>query len=187
VGSAGRNNSGGKDCQRKYLHGEGCHSEQEIYAVFVKSQLLSSGMDPRKDVRMPKTVAVVQLPETLRNKSSHLVKLAGKIDSFSLLLREAPEGELKRSIEEQFHSMVFATRKEIRKYCPRYRSLPGEGILDFNTDCTSGQLEPGDFGSAPPPKRGKLCETCGFFAGIPDEQVPEMTLTLVPQDLVLVV
>jgi hypothetical protein len=40
--------------------------------------------------------------------------------------------------------MVFATRKEIRKYCPRYRSLQGEGILDFNTDCTSGQLEPGD-------------------------------------------
>jgi hypothetical protein len=70
---------------------------------------------------MPKTAAVAQLPEILRNKSSHLVKLAGKIDSFSLLLRETPEGELKRSMEEQFHAMVFATRKEIRKYCPRYR------------------------------------------------------------------
>jgi hypothetical protein len=104
---------------------------------------------------MPKTTAVVQLPEILRKKSSHLVKLAGKIDSFSLLLRETPEGELKRSIECQFHTMVFATRKEIRKYCPRYRSLPGEGILDFNTDCTSGQLEPGDIGNAPPPKRGQ--------------------------------
>ena len=46
-------------------------------------------------------------------------------------------GRLKRSIEEQFHTMVFATRKEIRRYCPRYRSLPGEGILDFNTDCAS--------------------------------------------------
>ena len=89
---------------------------------------------------MPKTTAVVQLPEILRKKSSHLVKLAGKIDSFSLLLRDTPEGELKHSIEEQFHTMVFATRKEIRKYCPRYRSLPGEGILDFNTDCASGQL-----------------------------------------------
>ena len=67
---------------------------------------------------MPNAATVVQLPEILRNKSSHLVKLAGKIDSFSLLLRDAPEGELKRSIEEQFHAMVFATRKEIRKYCP---------------------------------------------------------------------
>ena len=67
---------------------------------------------------MPKTTAVVQLPEILRKKSSHLVKLAGKIDSFSLLLRETPEGDLKRSIEEQSHTMVFATRKEIRKYCP---------------------------------------------------------------------
>jgi hypothetical protein len=140
-----------------------------------------------KDVRMPKTVAVVQLPEILRSKSSHLVKLAGKIDSFSLLLRETPDGELKRSIEEQFHTMVFATRKEIRKFCPRYRSLPGEGILDFNTDCTSGQLEPGDLGSAPPPKRGRLCETCCFFTGIPEEQAPKMTLTPAPQDLVLVV
>jgi hypothetical protein len=83
--------------------------------------------------------------------------------------------------------MVFATRKEIRKYCPRYRPLPGEGILDFNTDCASGQLEPGDIGNPPPPKRGKLCETCGFFAGTPEEQIPEMTLTLTPQDLVLVV
>jgi hypothetical protein len=153
----------------------------------VKSQLLLPGKDPGKDVRMPKTIAVVQLPEILRSKSSHLVKLAGKIDSFSLLLRETPDGELKRSIEEQFHTMVFATRKEIRKYCPRYRSLPGEGILDFNTDCTSGQFEPGDLGTAPPPKRGKLCETCCFFAGIPEEQVPEMTLTPAPQDLVLVV
>ena len=123
--------------------------------MFVKSQLSSPGMDPRKDVRMPKTVAVVQLPEILRNKSSHLVKLAGKIDSFSLLLREAPEGELKRSIEEQFHAMVFATRKEIRKYCPRYRSLPGEGILDFNTDCASGQLEPGDIRQCPATQAGK--------------------------------
>jgi hypothetical protein len=136
---------------------------------------------------MPKTAAVVQLPEILRNRSSHLVKLAGKIDSFSLLLCETPKGELKRSIEVQFHTMVFATRKEIQKYCPRYRSLPGEGILDFSTDCASGQLEPGDLGKAPPPKRRSLCETCGFFAGIPEEQVPEMTLTLAPQDLVLVV
>jgi hypothetical protein len=63
---------------------------------------------------MPTTTAVVQLPEILRKKSSHLVKLAGKIDSFSLLLRGTPEGELKRSIEGQFHNMVFATRKEIR-------------------------------------------------------------------------
>ena len=136
---------------------------------------------------MPKPTAVIQLPEMLRNKSSHLVKLAGKIDSFSLLLRETPEGELKRSIEEQFHAMVFATRKEVRKYCPRYRSLSGEGILDFNTDCASGQLEPGDVGNAPPPKRGSLCEMCCFFAGIPEEQVPEMTLTPAPQDLVLAV
>jgi len=76
--------------------------------------------------------------------------------------------------------MVFATRKEIRKYCPRYRSLPGEGILDFNTDCTSGQLEPGD-------RRGRLCETRCFFAGIPEEQVFETTASPAPHDLVFVV
>jgi len=136
---------------------------------------------------MPKTAEVVQLPEILRNKSSHLVKLGGKIDSLSLLLRDMPDGELKRSIEEQFQTMVFATRKEIRKYCPRYRSLPGEGILDFNTDCASGQLEPGDIGSAPPPKRGRLCEACCFFAGIPEELEPGISLTPAPPDLVLVV
>jgi hypothetical protein len=136
---------------------------------------------------MANTAAVVQLPEILRSKSSHLVKLAGKIDSFSLLLRDTPEGELKRSIEEQFHSMVFATRKEIRKYCPRYRSLPGEGLLDFNTDCASGQLEPSDRGQAPPPKRGTLCRTCCFFAGIPEEQSFETTVCPATQDLVLVV
>src|ERR1017187_8135949 len=88
----------------------------------VKSQLLLPGHSPGKDVRMPKTIAVVQLPEILKNKSSHLVKLAGKIDSFSLLLRDLPEGELKRSIEDEFHNMVFTTRKEIRRYRPRYRS-----------------------------------------------------------------
>ena|ERR1039458_10866123 len=136
---------------------------------------------------MSKTTAVVQLPEILSNKSSHLVKLAGKIDSFTLLLRDTPEGELKRSIEELFHPMVFATRKEIRRYCPRYRSLPGEGILDFNTDCVSGQLEPGDIGTAPPPKRGKLCETCCFYAGVPEEQSFELTASPMLQDLVLVV
>lgn len=136
---------------------------------------------------MPKTTAVVKLPEILSNESSHLVKLAGKIDSFSLLLSQTPEGELKRSIEDQFHQMVFATRKEIRRYCPRYRSLPGEGILDFNTDCISGQLEPGDIGTAPPPKRGELCETCCFFAGIPEEQAPEMTINPAMQDLVFIV
>src|ERR1035441_7249935 len=160
---------------------------KELANRCVKSQLLLPGKDPGKDVSMPKTTTAVQLPEILRKKSSHLVKLAGKIDSFSLLLRETPEGELKRSIEEQFHNMVFATRKEIRKYCPRYRSLPGEGILDFNTDCASGQLEPGDLGPAPPPKRGRLCETCCFFAGIPEKQSSEMTMSLAPQDLVLVV
>ena len=142
----------------------------------VKSQFSAPGYRPGKDVLMRKTIAVVKLPEILGNGSSHLVKLAGKIDSFSLLLHETPEGELRRSIEVQFHSMVFATRKEIRKYCPRYRSLPGEGILDFNTDCTSGQLEPGDLGQAPPPKRGRLCETCCFFLGEPEEQVSEATV-----------
>jgi hypothetical protein len=144
----------------------------------------TSGNDPGKDVCMPKTIAVVKLPEILGNGSSHLVKLAGKIDSFSLLLRQTPEGELKRSIEVQFHSMVFATRKEIRKYCPRYRSLPGEGILDFSTDCTSGQLEPGDLGQAPPPKRGSLCEKCCFFTGIPEEKLPETTVSPAPRGLV---
>jgi len=119
----------------------------------VKSQFSAPGHDPGKDVRMPKTIAVVQLPEILRNGSSHLVKLAGKVDSFSLLLGETPGGELKRSIEVQFHSMVFATRKEIRKCCPPYHYLPGEGILDFSTDCASAQLEPGDLGQAPPPER----------------------------------
>jgi len=136
---------------------------------------------------MPNTAAVVQLPDVLRNKSGHLVKLAGKIDSFSLLLRETPDGELKRSIEEQFHAMVLATRKEIRRYCPRYRSLPGEGILDFNTDCCSGQLQPGDLGTAPPPKRGVLCHSCGFFAGVPEEQPFEAPAIPALQDLAFAV
>jgi len=150
----------------------------------VKSKFSSPGNDPEKDVCMPNMAAVVQLPEVLRNKSSHLVKLSAKVDSFSLLLRDTPEGELKRSIEEQFHAMVFATRKEIRRYCPRYRSLPGVGILDFNTDCNSGQLDSGDLGKAPPPKRGSLCETCCFFVGIPEEQSFEMTVSPAPHDLV---
>jgi hypothetical protein len=73
------------------------------------------------------------------------------------------------------------------KALPAYPLVVGTPILDFNTDCTSGQLEPGDIGNAPPPKRGRLCKTCCFFAGIPEEQVPEMTVSLSPQDLVLVV
>ena len=153
----------------------------------VKSKISLPGEDPGKDVRMPNTEAVVQLPQILRSNSSYLVKLAGKIDSFSLLLRATPDGELKRSIEDEFHRMVLATRQEIRRYCPRYRSLPGEGILDFNTDCHSGQLEPGDVGTAPPPKRGALCETCRFFAGVPEEQPFETAGSLATQGVVLVV
>jgi len=135
---------------------------------------------------MTKTKPAVHLPEVLRNKTSHLVKLAGKVDSFTLLLSEMPEGELKRSIVEQFQSLVFATRKEVMKYCPKYRYLQGEGILDFNTDCASGQLEPGDIGQAPPPKRGRLCETCCFFTGIPEKQVSESSLPATLQETVLV-
>jgi hypothetical protein len=90
----------------------------------VRSNLSSPGRDPGENVRTPSTAAVVQLPEILRTKSGLLAKFAGKIDSSSLLLRETPEGELKRSIEEQFRAMVFATRKEIRKFCPRCRPLP---------------------------------------------------------------
>jgi len=134
---------------------------------------------------MPKNA--VHPPEILSNGSSHLVKLAGKVDSFSLLLRETPEGELKRSIEVQFHTMVFTARKEVRKYCPRYRYFPGERILDFSADCPSGQLEPGDLGHAPPPKRGRLGEKCCFIAGTPEERLPETTASPAPQDLVLVV
>jgi hypothetical protein len=131
---------------------------------------------------MPKTE--VHLPEILGNGSSHLVKLAGKVDSFSLLLRDTPEGELRRWLEKQHHTLVFRTRKEVRKYCPRYRYLPGEGILDFSTDCASGQLEPGDLGKPPQPKRGRLCQECRFFVGIPEEHFPEMTVIEAPRDLV---
>ena len=141
-----------------------------------------SGPEPEKGCAYGKDRRSRSTPEIVRNKSSHLVKLAGKIDSFSLSLRETAEGELKRSIEEQFQTMASATRKEVRRYCPR--SLPSEGILDFNTDCTSGQLVPGDIGKAPPPKRGRLWEECCFFAGIPEEQSFEMALSPAPQDLV---
>jgi len=136
---------------------------------------------------MAKTIATFHLPEVLRDGNSALVKLAGKIDSFSLVLWRTPESQLKRQIERDYHAMVFTTRKEVRKYCPKYRYFAGEGILDFSTDCASGQFEPGDLGKAPQPKRGRLCQTCCFFAGIPEEQVPEMISTPVPQDLVLVV
>jgi len=122
---------------------------------------------------MPKTIAVVKLPEILRNGSSHLVKLAGKIDSFSLVLQRTPECQLKHQVEKEYHAMVFATRKEVRKYCPRYRYFPGEGILDFSTDCASGQLGPGDLGKPPQPKRGKICQQCCFFLGEPEEQVSD--------------
>ena len=129
---------------------------------------------------MPNTIAAIRLPESLRNGNSALVKLAGKVDSFSLVLWRTPESHLKQEIEREYHAMVFATRKEVRKYCPKYRHLPGEGILDFSTDCASGQLEPGDLGKAPPPKRGGLCKQCCFFAGIPEEQVPETTVSAAP-------
>jgi hypothetical protein len=135
---------------------------------------------------MPKTTAVVQLPGILTSGSSPLVKLAGKVDSLSLLLRDTPEGELKRWLSREHHTLVFKTRREIRKYCPRYRYLPGEGILDFSTDCASGQPEPGDLGAAPRPKRGRLCETCCFFAGFPEVEVPDTTVKEMQQDFVLV-
>ena len=132
---------------------------------------------------MPKTIAVVKLPEILRDGSSHLVKLAGKVDSFSLVLWLTPDGQLKRQIEKDYHAMVFTTRKEVRKYCPKYRYFPGQGILDFSTDCASGQLEAGDLGTPPQPKRGRLCHQCCFFLGEPEEQAVEMTLGETPKHL----
>ena len=122
---------------------------------------------------MPNTIAVVRLPEALRSGNSALVKLAGKVDSFSLVLWRTPEGPLKRQIEKDYHAMVFTTRKEVRRYCPKYRYFPGEGILDFSTDCASGQLEPGELGEPPQPKRGRLCQQCCFFLGEPEEEAPE--------------
>ena len=120
---------------------------------------------------MPNTNAVVHLPEALRSGSSALVKLAGKIDSFSLVLWQTPESQLKRQIEKDYHAMVFTTRKEVRKYCPKYRYFAGEGILDFSTDCASGQFEPGDLGKPPQPKRGRLCHQCCFFLGEPEKRL----------------
>lgn len=124
---------------------------------------------------MGKTAALIQLPEVLRDRNSALVKLAGKIDSFSLLLQRTPEGQLKRRIEKEYHAMVFAIHKEVRQYCPTYRHLAGEGILAFSTDCASGQLEPGDRGKPPRPQRGRLCEECCFFLGEPEEHAPATT------------
>ncbi len=159
-----------------------------MYVDRIKPNLNSHSRATTRErmVSMPTPPAVVQLPEILRSRSSPLVKLAGKVDSFSLLLRDTPEGELKRWLEKQHHTLVFKTRREVRKYCPRYRYLPGEGILDFSTDCASGQPEPGDLGQAPRPKRGRLCETCCFFAGIPEEPVPETPLNEALQEFVLV-
>ena len=125
---------------------------------------------------MPNTTASFHLPEALRSGSSALVKLAGKVDSFSLVLWQTPESQLKRQIEKDYHAMVFTTRKEVRRYCPKYRYFPGEGILDFSTDCASGQLEPGDLGKPPQPKRGRLCQQCCFFLGEPEEQLSEATI-----------
>jgi hypothetical protein len=136
-----------------------------------------------EDLPMPNTIAVVHLPEALRDGNSALVKLAGKIDSFSLVLQRTPECQLKRQIEKEYHAMVFTTRKEVRKYCPKYRYFPGEGILDFSTDCASGQLEPGDLGKPPQPKRGRLCQECCFFLGEPEEQFPATTVSGIPKDL----
>jgi hypothetical protein len=135
------------------------------------------------ELAMPNTIGSIRLPEALRNGNSALVKLAGKIDSFSLVLQCTPECQLKRQIEKEYHAMVFATRKEVRRYCPRYRYFPGEGILDFSTDCASGQLEPGDLGTPPQPKRGRLCHECCFFLGEPEEQLTETTVGRIPKDL----
>ena len=128
---------------------------------------------------MPKTIAAIHLPVALRNGNSALVKLAGKIDSFSLVLQRTPECQLKRQIERDYHAMVFAARKEVRKYCPKYRYFPGEGILDFSTDCASGQLEPGDLSTPPRPKRGTLCHQCCFFLGEPEAH-PSVAAGLTP-------
>ena len=125
---------------------------------------------------MPDTIVVVHLPEASKNGNSALVKLAGKIDSFSLVLWQTPESQLKRQIEKDYHAMVFTTRKEVRKYCPKYRSFPGEGIIEFSTDCASGQLEPGELGEPPQPKHGRLCQQCCFFLGEPEDQVSETTV-----------
>ena len=114
---------------------------------------------------MPNTIAAVHLPEALRNGNSALVKLAGKIDSFSLVLWRTPENQLKQEIAKEYHAMVFSTRKEVRKYCPKYRYFTGEGILDFSTDCASGQLESGDLGKPPQPKRGSLCRRVLLLSG----------------------
>ena len=122
---------------------------------------------------MARTIAAIHLPEALSDGNSALVRLAGKIDSFSLVLSRTPECQLKRQIEKDYHAMVFATRKEVRKYCPKYRYFPGEGILDFSTDCASGQLGPGDLGKPPQPKRGWLCHQCCFFLGVPETQAHE--------------
>ena len=125
---------------------------------------------------MPNKTASFHLPEALRSGKSALVKLAGKVDSFSLILWRTPDGQLKRQIEKDYHAMVFTTRKEVRRYCPKYRYFPGEGILDFSTDCASGQLEAGDLGTPPQPKRGRLCQQCCFYLGEPEEQSPGITL-----------
>ena len=126
---------------------------------------------------MSNTIAAIRLPESLRNGNSALVKLAGKIDSFSLVLQRTPECQLKHQVEKEYHAMVFTTRKEVRKYCPKYRHFAGEGILDFSTDCASGQLEPGDLGKPSQPKRGRLCQECCFFLGEPEAQVSEGTMS----------
>jgi hypothetical protein len=72
--------------------------------------------------------------------------------------------------------MVFSTRKEIRRYCPKHRYFAGEGILDFSTDCAAGQLKSGDLGKPPQPKRGRLCKECCFFLGEPEEQLYQTTI-----------
>jgi len=133
---------------------------------------------------VPKTIAAIHLPEALRDGNGALVKLAGKIDSFSLVLWQTPESQLKRQIEKDYHAMVFTTRKEVRKYCPKYRYFPGEGILDFSTDCASGQLESGDLGKPPQPKRGRLCQQCCFFLGEPEGEVSEITASKTREHLV---
>jgi len=149
-----------------------------ILHVLRESWFVLRTHDSEKDQRglsKGKTIALIQLAEVLRDENSALVKLAGKIDPFSLLLQGTPEGQFQRRIEKEYHAMVFTIHKEVRKYCPRYRHLAGEGILAFSTDCASGQLEPGDWGKPPRPQRGRLCGECCFFLGEPEEQAPQTT------------
>lgn len=126
------------------------------------------------------------LSDVLTNGSSYLVKIGGTVDAIKLKADHLktrlgvlpPDNPLRQHLDHQteilgsrHRSIVLALRKEISKYCPKYRFALPFGELDWTTDCRSGQV--GEDGCTSPILRpDRACSRCCFFIGV----MPEPTV-----------